>query len=219
LRKEWHVVGGGRSESAQRSPHFRRARSDELELSAAGTAISSVHPLDVRSATMQSSGTRRPCAAAAIRSDDFHARTLSCAKFDGGMRTVAERLVVGLTTTAQCHAIAHLIFFAVRRNKRNSAPQPDWTTASFRRILDQSDRRLPFGFERSPGILVPHHQASRRAILDLSNERRAHFRIVSTRNLAPHLAVRVAESRERAQALDVEQCERRTVEYFRPIAV
>jgi hypothetical protein len=36
-------------------------------------------------------------------------------EFDGGMRTVAERFVVGLTTAAQGHTIAHLILFAARR--------------------------------------------------------------------------------------------------------
>ncbi len=57
---------------------------------------------------------RRLYVAAAVRSDGFHARTLPCAKFDGGMCTVAERFAVGLTTAAQGHMIAHLILFAVR---------------------------------------------------------------------------------------------------------
>jgi hypothetical protein len=144
-------------------------------------------------------------------------RKLLAMKFDCSMSTVAEGLVFGLTTAAQCHAVTLFVFLAVGRNQRDFPAQPERTTTRLRGIFYQTDRRQKFRLQGSPTVLVPYYQTSSRTVLNLSNKRGAHVRIVSAGNLVPYLAIRVAETSERAQACDIQESERRAVIQLRLI--
>src|SRR5579863_889059 len=71
---------------------------------------------------------------------DPRAASGGIAELHGGVRAVAEGLVLGGAAATHRHAIAHLVGVAVSGDERNATPQPQRTTDLLRRVFDEAYR-------------------------------------------------------------------------------
>jgi hypothetical protein len=86
-------------------------------------------------------------------------------------------------------------------------------------VLDQADRYRQRVFDGFPGGFVPGHQTSRGTFVHLPDKHRPDSAIVGLRNLTPNIAIRVAETPERAEAFCVGELKDRAVQQLRLIEI
>jgi hypothetical protein len=101
----------------------------------------------------------------------------------------------------------------------NPSSQPEGPAASLFRVLDQADRYRQGIFNGLSRCLVPSHETSRRAIVHLADEQLLDVGMIRPRNLAPNLAVRIAETRECTKAFRVGELKDRTVQHLRLMVI
>ena len=80
------------------------------------------------------------------------------------------------------------------------------------RVFDEADRNRQFGFHGFACHLAPGYQSARGTVSDLASEHRLDPGVIGSRDLVPHLAMRVAKAAECAEVLRIRQLHRGTVE-------
>jgi len=127
----------------------------------------------------------------------------SGAEFDGCVGAVAEGFVFGGAATAEGDAIADLVLESLGGDDGNAATQPDGAGALLRGIFYQPNGDGEFGLDGLAGLFVDGDEAAGGAVAGLLDEALACGVVVGVLNLAPDLAVGIAEARESAEAFDV----------------
>ena len=127
------------------------------------------------------------------------------AESDRRMRAVAERFILRCAAATQGHAVSYFVIEAIGAEHLHTTAQPQWTSATLGGVFDQPDRRLVLLLDRFTGRGVPGHQPSRGAVAGLANKILVRNGVASLVHETPHRPVGIAETRERAKALDVGQ--------------
>ena len=127
--------------------------------------------------------------------------------------------VLGTSAATERDAVTYLVLEPVRRGDLNASPQPEWSATLLFRVLDQADRYRQRIFNGLPRGFVPGRETSRRAIVHLADEQLLGVGMIRPRDLAPNLAVRIAETRECAKAFRVGELKDRADQHLRLIEI
>jgi len=116
---------------------------------------------------------------------------------------VAEGFVFGGAAAAEGDAIADLVLESLGGDDGNAATQPDGAGALLRGIFYQPNGDGEFGLDGLAGLFVDGDETAGGAVAGLLDEALACGVVVGVLDLAPDLAVGIAEAREGAEAFDV----------------
>ena len=138
---------------------------------------------------------------------------------DTRVGSITERLIIRLPASAKGYPVPHLVGNAVGGYDLDVAAYPERAAYTFLRILHQDDGRGKFRLDWLAGGEIPGHQPSGRALADLTREGLAFRLRLDLRHRIPDFPVPVAEPSERAERLDVRQCERGPIDLLRLLGI
>lgn len=129
-------------------------------------------------------------------------------EFHAGVRSVAERFVLGRATTAKRYSVPLFVAFTVMRLDGDPAAHPERAAASQRRIFHHANRGGQRLFDLLARFLILQNQAARRAMHRLANHQFTNFGLIGPFDERPNLSPRIAEAGKGAQIFSITQDQR-----------